>query len=196
MDTLQSVDGARALYLSILGMALLVALFARYRGRLGEALQHASIWALIFVGAVLAYGFSDELERQLMPSEAVRVEGGAVELRRAPDGHFHARLEVEGTPVEALVDTGATDFVLAPADARRVGLDPERLAYTRRAMTANGMVRGAPVTLERVALGPLVMRDVPAVVTEGRLPTSLLGMSVLDRFASYEVSGDRMRLVP
>lgn len=187
-------DPAQAVYLVVLGCALLVGLFSMYRSRPGTAARHAAIWVLIFAGAVLLYGFKDELERQLMPQVAQQVDADTVALTRARDGHFVAELGVEGTPVTALVDTGATDFVLTQADARRIGLDPDDLAYTRRAMTANGMVTGAPVRLSEVTLGPFTLTNVPAVVNGGELHVSLLGMAVLDRFAGFEVRGERMLL--
>lgn len=186
------VDWASATYLMLLGAALLAGLFSMYRSRPGTALRHASIWVLIFAGAILAYGLKDELGRQLMPRVASRVDADTVALTRARDGQFHARIEIDGTPVTALVDTGASEMVLSRADAARIGLDPARLSYTRTAMTANGPVKGAPVRLSVLALGPFTLRDVPAVVNGGELHVSLLGMSVLDRFAGFEVRGDRM----
>lgn len=194
MDSAAGPDMARVVYLVVLGSALLIGLFSMYRSQPGTALRHAAIWVLIFAGAVVLYGFADELERQLMPSVAQQVGEDTIALTRGPNGHFRAELEIEGTPVTALVDTGATDLVLTKADARRIGFDPDALAYTRRAMTANGMVRGAPVRLETLVIGPFTLRDVPGVVNEGALSTSLLGMRVLDRFAGFEVAGDTMRI--
>ena len=108
-------------------------------------------------------------------------------LRRGRDGHFHLTAQVNGAPVRFLVDTGASDVVLTRDDAVRVGLDPARLDFTRRAMTANGPVMTAPVRLDRVAVGELEARTVPAVVGGGELFQSLLGMSYLDGFRRIAV---------
>lgn len=191
-----TVDPARAVYLILLGSVLIAGIFSMYRSRPGTALRHAAIWVLIFAGAVIVYGFSAELQGQLMPRVAQQGADGTLTLRRSRDGQFHARLMIEGTRVSALVDTGASDLVLTREDARRIGFDPEALAYTRRAMTANGVVRGAPVRLDTVRLGPFAARDVPAVVNGGVLGTSLLGMAFLDRFAGFEVRGDTLTLHP
>ena len=48
---------ARFFYLAILGMAVAIGVFYSYRDRLGAAMQHAAIWALIFAGVTIAYGF-------------------------------------------------------------------------------------------------------------------------------------------
>jgi aspartyl protease family protein len=59
--------------------------------------------------------------------------------------------------------------------------------------TANGRARAAPVTLDRLAVGGLLERSVPALIAQpGQLRTSLLGMSFLNRLQSWEVRGDRL----
>jgi aspartyl protease family protein len=187
-------DVARLFYLLLLLMGLMGFFAVGGRRRLGATAQQAVIWALIFAMAIIAYGFRDTLMAGLFPSSAVQVSAGAIELRRARDGHFHATLEVNGRPVRFIVDTGASDVVLSRADAARVGIDVDALAFTGRAMTANGPVATAPVRLGRVALGGLAVEGVPASVNAGALDGSLLGMAFLDRFARIEIEGDRMRL--
>ena len=194
MDSLDPGAQARLFYLSILGMAFLVAAFSWYRGRIGAALQHALVWALLFAGLVIAYGFSEVLESELSPSAATLVAEDALVLRRGPDGHFRAPLEINGRRVDALVDTGATAFVLSRRDAARVGFDPDDLVYSRPAMSAAGVVYSAPVTLSQVSLGPFTDRDVAAMVSSGAADFSLLGMAYLERFPRFSVEGDRMTL--
>lgn len=195
MSDLTPNEQARILYVSLLGIAIAAYLLYEYRGRLGTAFQHAAIWGLIFVGAILAFGFKDQLAVLLWPGQG-QVDGtGAVVIARSADGHFHALMEVNGVPVDFLVDTGASEMVLSEQDARRVGLDPAELAYTRTAQTANGLVRGAPVRLAQVRFAGQVDREVPAVVNGGRMRTSLLGMRYLDRFQKMEITGDRLRLL-
>ncbi len=185
---------ARLFYLVLL-LVLIASGVAFGRGhRLGTTLTQALVWVLIFAMAVIAYGFRDTLRGGLFPDAAVMRYDGTIELRRAADGHFHATLEVDGTPVRFLVDTGASDMVLSGADAARVGIDPAGLTFGGRAVTANGVVRTAPVRLGLVAFGDLVDRDVRAQVTDGDLGVSLLGLGYLDRFARIEIAGDRMIL--
>jgi clan AA aspartic protease (TIGR02281 family) len=59
---------------------------------------------------------------------------------------------VNDAPIRFVVDTGATDLVLSPADAARAGIDPDGLIFSGQAFTANGMVETAPVLLDTVAL--------------------------------------------
>lgn len=187
-------DQARFFFLALLGIAIAAGLVHRYRGRLGTALQHLAIWGLILAGLVLAYGFKDQLASQLFPDMAQPVGGETVALRRADDGHFYARAEVNGRAIRFLVDTGASSVVLTRTDAARAGLDVDSLNYTVPASTANGTVMGAPVRLDRVALGGHAVHDVRALVNSGEMRTSLLGMSYLDRFRRLSVEGDRLLL--
>ena len=186
-------DKVSLIYLVLL--LTLVASGALAGRRLGfrVALGHVAIWSAIGLALVLGYAYRAELgavKSRLMgtvlPSRAT-VTGDAISVRAASDGHFYMDLTVNGAPIRFLVDTGASDIVLNPADARRAGLDPGRLSYSRRYGTANGVVRGAPVRLAQVILGPIRFRDLPASVNEAAMANSLLGMRFLDRFRGYTV---------
>jgi aspartyl protease family protein len=185
---------ARLFYLALLGMALAGGVFYNYRDRLGTAVQHAAIWVLIFLGATIAYGFKDQLTSQLYPGSARPVNERTIALRRAGDGHFYARVRINGTEIRFMVDTGASNLVLSQQDARRVGLAMDSLNYILPTSTANGTVYGAGVVLDRVELGGFADADVRAVVNGGRMSISLLGMDYLDRFRSFSVEGDRLLL--
>jgi aspartyl protease family protein len=185
---------ARIIYLVVL-LGGIAGFFLWGRGqRLGRGLRDLAVWVLIFAMVVIAYGFRDTLREQLAPAAMVQIAPETVELRRGSDGHFHATLEINGRRLRFMVDTGASDIVLSQRDAERVGLDPASLAYLGSARTANGGVPTATVRLGVVRLGEFTDTDVRARVTQGGLDSSLLGMSYLDRFASIEISGDRMLL--
>lgn len=185
---------ARLFYLAILGMVIASGVFYNYRDRFGAAVQHAAIWALIFIGATIAYGFKDHFTAQLYPDAAQSRDGNMIALRRADDGHFYARVRVNGTDIRFMVDTGATHMVLSKPDAERVGFALDNLNFVLPSNTANGKVYGAGVVLDQVELGNFVDTDVRAVVNGGQMDNSLLGMSYLDRFKSLNVEGNTMLL--
>ena len=187
-------DLARLLYLGLLLLFLLGAFGFRRRPSL-RGLRDVLIWALIFLMAVLAYSFRERLRDSLFPVTTTRLSEDAIELRRGPDGHFHADLEINGQPIRFMVDTGATRIVLSRGDAEKIGVDVGALNFLSRAQTANGTVQLAPVRLRRVVFGGLEESDVPASVSAGSLDISLLGMDFLDRFSKIEIEGDRMRLL-
>jgi len=71
----------------------------------------------------------------------------------------------------------------------------ELLEYDVDVETAGGHTKAARLTLDRLAIGKLVERSVPAlVVPRGQMKTNLLGMSYLDRLESWEVHADRLML--
>ena len=187
-------DHARFFYLALLGMFVASGVFYNYRERMGTALQHAAIWVLIFLGATLVYGFKDQLASQLNPYRASISDERTVSLRRARDGHFYARVEVNGTDIKFMVDTGASSVVLSRRDAERVGIELDSLNYTIPVSTANGRVMGAGVRLARIEFGGIADNNVRAMVNGGDLNSSLLGMDYLDRFRSVRIEGDTLFL--
>ncbi|WP_439526264.1 TIGR02281 family clan AA aspartic protease [Roseovarius mucosus] len=190
---MQDFDFARLTYLMILGSVLLVWFVAQNRASLGKLAQQALIWGLIFVGALAAVGLWEDIRQTVRPMQSV-VSGDRIEVPRAPDGHYYLTVEIEGVPVRFVVDTGASQIVLSQSDAERIGLDTKSLAYLGRAYTANGEVRTAPVRLESLAVGPVRHENLRAVVNQGEMGQSLLGMEYLQRFSSIEITGGRLVL--
>jgi aspartyl protease family protein len=92
------------------------------------------------------------------------------------------------------VDTGATAVVLSREDAVRAGFDLDRLQFTARVGTANGIGLAAPVRLREVRVRSIVVRDVVALVNKAPMSGSLLGLSFLKRLSSYGVQGDILTL--
>ncbi len=103
-------------------------------------------------------------------------------IERSANGQFSVDAVIDGRRMEFLVDTGASSIVLRESDAARLGIHPARRDYVIRASTANGVVYAAPVQLERVEVGSLMVRDVRAVVLpDEALNQNLLGMTFLSR---------------
>ena len=171
------------------------------RLRLGKAVRDLAIWASIVLVLLVGYSFRHELTSlgmrvagEVAPARAIEDEDGSLSFRRGGDGHFHVEVNVEGVPIRFMVDTGATDIVLTPRDAQRLGFDLAALSFTQRYQTANGTGWGAPVTLKTLGVGGSQFRDVRASVNGAEMDQSLLGMAFLDRFSSYEVRGDTLTL--
>jgi aspartyl protease family protein len=96
-------------------------------------------------------------------------------------GHFSAEGQVNGSRVRFLVDTGATLVTLSTADAQRLGID-YRKGQQAVTQTANGKVMAYRVRLDSVAVGPMTLFAVDAVVNDAPgLDVTLLGMSFLNR---------------
>lgn len=163
-----------------------------------KQLRNAAIWLVLGLALVIGYSFRDELGPRLLgelvPQRGISSPDGSVTFRAGSDGHFHVEAYINGTRLRLLVDTGASQVVLSPADARRLGFDLNRLDFRHVSETANGPVSGAPVTLREVAVGKVRLADVAASVNGAAMSESLLGMSFLSRLSGLEVSGDRLTL--
>jgi clan AA aspartic protease (TIGR02281 family) len=119
----------------------------------------------------------------------------AVDIPRKNGGEFAVRAKINNLHAPMLVDTGATSVVLTYETAKAIGLPLELLEYDVELETASGRTRAARLTLDRLAVGTVVERSVPAlVVPRGQAKSNLLGMSFLDRLESWEVRADRMTI--
>jgi aspartyl protease family protein len=168
-----------------------------------KAVRDIAIWVAILAGLVALYGFRDELSAigmritgELEPARGNETDHGEMLYRRSADGHFYIDAKVNGQSVRFLVDTGASDIVLSPADAERSGFDRSELAFNRQYQTANGIGWGAPVVLRSIEAGAIRFRGVAASVNDAAMSESLLGMGFLDRLSGFEFRGDSLILRP
>ena len=117
-------------------------------------------------------------------------------LVRAADGHYWADGQVNGAPVHFLVDTGASNVSLSREDANRLGLEPSALVYNQIVHTAASVGFAAHVRLKSVSVNGVRVANVDALVIDGGLPASLLGMSYLGRLSRFEATPSSLVLNP
>jgi aspartyl protease family protein len=199
-------DFGQALYLLPIAGLLSVGILQGRRGQFGQVLRQIAIWLVIILALVVAYLYRDDarsvgarLTAGLLPGTAVVVTGSdgrsEVIVHKTRGGHFQTNVTVDGKVVAMLVDTGASSVVLSYDDARAIGLDPKDLNYTVSVMTANGRAMAAPVRLDEISIGPILRRNIRAMVAEeGRLDESLLGMTFLSTLGSLQMQTDELRL--
>ena len=172
-----------------------------FRQRFSRVLESALIWVILAALLTLGYTYRFELREvadrmlaELIPGY-VATKGRTVEIARGAGGGFSVGAHVNGARVAMVLDTGASAVVLTQEAAKAAGLPLEVLNYSVNVDTANGRARAAPVTLDRLSIGDITERSVPALVAQGgQLRTSLLGMSFLNRLESWEVRGDKLVL--
>ena len=173
---------------------------------LGGMARSLGVWGAIALALIAGYQYRYELQdvasrvtSGLVPGSplALGVDNGhaTVTLDKAGNGHFEARILVNGTPVRTVVDTGATSTVLTAEDAQAAGFNPAALSYNVDVSTANGMARAATVRTNEVAIGGIVRKDMSVMVAApGMLEQSLLGMNFIGSLSGFDVRGDRMIL--
>jgi aspartyl protease family protein len=144
-------------------------------------LKHATVWLVLAVAVFLG------VQAWQAQQEAARViiDGGALEIRRSADGHYHWSGRIEGRNVEFLVDTGATRTAIPAALAREIGL---RSIGRLQSSTAGGVVSGS-VVVGDVQLDGGVQAERLRIAVLPDLASPLLGMDVLGRLRLQQVEG-------
>jgi aspartyl protease family protein len=196
-DQFASVAG-----LSAVALLLASLIVSEFRGRWLDGLRALALWTLMIVALVALYSYREELQAvasrvagEFVPGETAVSSGNEVVVTRRMDGSFLVNGKVNDRDARFLFDTGASTVVLTAETAKAIGIDPSSLSYSVPVSTANGRTLAAPITLERVAVGSIREARVRALVARpGLLRENLLGMTFLDRLASYEVRQNRLIL--
>ena len=166
-----------------------------------QRLRDGLIWLAILMTLVVGYSYKDvflnsRVGAELFPHIAQSGMGGEIQLQRSEDGHFYLEAHVNGRPMLFMIDTGASDIVLSPDDAKRADIDIGSLVFNKMYSTANGIGRGAAVTLETIQVADSTFRNIAASVNQAGMERSLLGMAFLNRFQRVQFEGNRLTLVP
>ena len=167
---------------------------------------------LLFFAAVLvvaggyAAGYADRIVETRPDAQASLVQPGheprepntsgrSLMLESDRQGHFQVEARVEGRFVDFVVDTGASLVVLRESSAAQAGIRPQPRDYTAVAVTANGKIKAARATIDRIEVGGITVYDVPAMVLpDEALAKNLLGVSFLSRLKRYEYANGRLVL--
>ena len=207
-DTLLSRDGKIGLVHTLLILAFVggsAVLHQQFQAH--KVIRYTAIWFAIGSLVLIGYSFRHEAARlgnrllaDLIPSMGQPAQGSAMRFSVSADGHFVVEVTVTTDtaqiPIRFLVDTGASDVVISPADARRLGFGPDALNFSKVYQTANGAVYGAPVRLGTMTIGSIHMEEVRASINGKYMARSLLGMSFLKRLSGYEVTSGSLILYP
>lgn len=193
----------RLIQLLILLGALMLALKALSARRitLRGIVQTLLVWGIVGVTMIIVMNHRQELGGLLARAseklgyEEQVVSGDTVRIKMSPDGHFWARVRVNGVERRMLVDSGATITAISRDTAEAAEIRPS-LAPPVLIETANGTVQAQPARAELVAIGPLATADLPLVVGDSFGDLDVLGMNFLSRLKSWRVEGRTLILEP
>lgn len=184
-------------------------IFITRRNKL-KSLYYLSIWFVVFLIGMIIYSYKEEFEgvtsrllANAIPGYTFQ-DGNDIVIKRSQDGHFHILGYVNDVAVKFLIDTGASEVVLASELAKEI----EGLRYTgnsKRFKTAGGRLTAKEIILDELSIGinstgerdAIILKDFRAYIVEGDgqvMTTSLLGLSFLNYLESYQFKGDRMIL--
>lgn len=121
---------------------------------------------------------------------------GQMVLAMGPGGHYTGTFKMNGKPVDAMVDTGASTVAINVSTARRLGFSPAALDFRHNVNTANGSIKAAHVVLDRVEIGSIRVREVDAfVLSDDALTSTLVGMSFMSKLKSYTAEKRVLRMI-
>lgn len=121
---------------------------------------------------------------------------GQMVLPMGPGGHYTGTFKMNGKPVNAMVDTGASTVAINVSTARRLGFSPAALDFRHNVNTANGSIKAAHVVLDRVEIGSIRVKEVDAfVLSDDALTSTLVGMSFMSKLKSYTAEKRVLRMI-
>ncbi len=130
-------------------------------------------------------------------SPAVYTGRGHVVLRADARGHYEGAFRINGRSVKGMIDTGASVIAINRSTARKLGVSVAESDFKYRVATANGTIPAARVVLKRVEIQSIRVNNVEALVVDDKsLSLTLIGMSFLNKLASYQARNGELILTP
>ena len=194
-QTLQVI--AAVMMLTLVGSSLLSRRLA-----LGQVARMIAGWLLIFAAVLVGYSYRFELNAVVqrvagdLLGERGQTVGDTLRVPMAPDGHFWVRARINGHEQRFLIDSGATTTALSARTADAADLDVDRGGFPVLINTANGTVEAQRTRIERLTMGPIVAKDMAAVVSPAFGDMNVLGMNFLSSLESWRVEGRTLILEP
>ncbi len=111
-------------------------------------------------------------------------------VRLTPDksGHYRAEFRMDGRPIEAIVDTGASYVAINETTARKIGISLTPTDFKYKVETANGTTVAAAVKLDRIQIGRIDVANVQTLVLQDQaLSEALVGLSFLNQLHRFGV---------
>ena len=164
-------------------------------------IKQISIWLLITITLILIYSFrfdiyllKDRIISELVPNHPVINKDKSVSFKRSLGGHFYVKARINGSTTKFLIDTGATDISISLNTAKQFGINLKELKFDRTYFTASGTIQVAPIQIQEITIGPIILRNLKASVRKISNSSSLLGMSFLTKLKKYEIKHDTITL--
>ena len=156
-----------------------------------------AIIAWLIVMLMLYLFFQDTIDKQLNPNQQLNsVQGSRGETRtvliRNKSGHYVGTALINDTPVDFMLDTGATTVAITQRTAEKLGLP---FGAQIQVNTANGLSSAWRSRIDRLQLGDIVLTNIPASIVPNLGGTEiLLGMSALKQLEFHQ-QGNQLTLI-
>jgi aspartyl protease family protein len=195
-------DGPSLIW-GVIMVLLLVSSLAARRLPLGQVAKMALAWIAIFAALFAVFSFRFEfqtiwerIKSDFAGTAGQTVSGEAIALQRQDDGHYWLQVQVNGRPVDFMIDSGATTTAMNAKTATDTAIDVDAEGFPVFIDTANGRVAAKRGLIQSMQIGPHKLQDHHVVVSENFGDTNVLGMNFLDGMKSWNVEGNVMTLQP
>ena len=185
-----------AILIALIGSSLI-----SHRLPIKQTFKYLLAWLGIFAFGILLFSFKSEglslwsrVTTAFAP-ERPRISGQEVRVDVGDDGHFRIEAQVNGQPVNFLIDTGATNSTMSRRTATAAGVDISDAGFGVIVQTANGMTTMRRARAETISIGPIKREDQPLWISEDD-DLNVLGMSFMTSLSSWRVEGRTMVMTP
>ena len=174
----------------------------RQHHRLGQRLRNAGYLAMLAAGGLIAVDAArrtttSDAAFDLVGQTEAQVSGGETIIPLGADGHFHARVRINGHEVPMLIDTGATFTSLEESTAQALDLAANLGRLPGEVSTANGVITVRYAVAQRFELGSITVQNLEiAILPNTASPQAVLGMNLLSKLATWRVAEGKLYLVP
>jgi aspartyl protease family protein len=176
----------------LMAVMLVMGMLLSRRERPIRLIATAVGWTAVFAAGFVLFTFRDDpgLINQRLRAEATGrpvEQGSELRIPMAIDGHFWVNGEVNGQPVEFLIDSGATMTTVGRVTAEQVGLTINQNA-AQIVRTGNGLIRVSTGRAGTLTVGEISRPDMAMHVADNE-DLNVLGMNFLSSLRRWGVEG-------
>ncbi len=193
MFNLTQGEWTNLIYSILLLSMMISSMFIRSTTDNGKKFKNLAIWLTIILVVALLYN-NRFLFKNFVPYQAYDTGNNELKITKSNDNHFYIAMNIDNKKVLFLIDTGATTTTLTLNDAKKLGIDIDRLNFNIPLNTANGVSFGASTEVYNIKIGDFTIDSMWVLVSKDLDGKSLLGMNFLNKLNGYDIRQDKMTL--
>ena len=193
MFNLTQGEWTNLIYSILLLSMMISSMFIRSTTDNGKKFKNLAIWLTIILVVALLYN-NRFLFKNFVPYQAYDTGNNELKITKSNDNHFYIAMNIDNKKVLFLIDTGATTTTLTLNDAKKLGIDIDRLNFNIPLNTANGVSFGASTEVYNIKIGDFTIDSMWVIVSKDLDGKSLLGMNFLNKLNGYDIRQDKMTL--
>ena len=166
ISNFQEHETQNIIYSLVLIVFLSMGLIGRKNLKIQTMLKYAILWFLIIMVIVSLYSYRDHFNEfknrvisEINPSKARKLSENQIIIKAADDHHFYLKTTINDQEIIFMIDTGASDIVMSTDDAKKIGIDIDKINFNKRYQTANGVVFGGSTKIDKI-----IIADVDAII--------------------------------